>query len=108
MKRLYKKTRHKVYKEALSIYKHHNYKDILPKYGDIGLCAVIVAALLRLGYLKCITKNSPLSPIEYMYKYPEIHKHKPIGCGLFWWPVDNKDIRIKILRQAIEETDSNS
>ena len=84
-----KNERHTIYVQALIAYRS-NYKHI-------GLCGAIRMALEHLGEY-----DTKPNPYENMKAYPEIHKHKQNNG--FWFPIEDIKTRIKILKQAIEET----
>jgi hypothetical protein len=112
MKPLTKKQRHKIYILALQTYENK------PRY--IGLCHVLIQAIsiyfkqgkyykrnlqdedvaVKLEANKGITFHNQLELL------PEILRHKPDSSPSinFWWDTDDRDVRIGVLKQAIEET----
>ena len=96
-----KEERHAIYKKALDLYK----KECIDNF---GLC-------FALSYCNCIdpTENRPNeseNPYgaygESMeYRYPEIWKQKPNENNGFWWPVEESEPRIQVLKNAIKMTE---
>lgn len=92
MEKLTKEQRHKIYVKALRLYKMATEHP-----GNIySLCFAINDVV---GHNR-LDRNAIVSPKQY----PEIYKHRPTEYDLFWWPIENTEIRIKVLEQAIEET----
>jgi hypothetical protein len=91
-KRLTKKLRHEIYVKALEIAKQSTNKRL-------GLCAFIDFARKEIGFYLP-------DPFFHMEKYVEIYKRKPERAAsiMFWWPISHKAVRIKVLKEAIEET----
>lgn len=83
-----KRERHKVYKEALVLYKKH-YMAL-----HLGLCYV----LTKVSKLECYYQG--------MQRFPEIHKYMPkiVMDDSYWWPFRNSQKRIEVLEEAIELT----
>ena len=99
MKKLTKKQRHEVYKEALIVYNNHS---------GFGLCFAIDKALHEFDFTCDEGLIYPgLSPYRFMKSYPEIHKHKPIALftGGYWWDKSDRKSRIEVLKQTIKETE---
>ena len=89
-----KKDRNRIYKEALDSFTEEH-------MGYTGLCYHINKA-------RDIIENSP-DPYLKMSAYPEIYKHKPEKYFTWighWWDLTDREIRIKVLKQAIKETES--
>ena len=90
--RLTREQRHEVSKAALEFYIISDFV-----YMPIGLCYAI-------KHCKC----DAWRPSMYIYptQYPEIFKHAPKFSerDIWWWPIHDREIRISVLKQAIEET----
>lgn len=87
---LTKEERNNIYTYALEAYIEERKK--------CGLCWCIYTAIMRLGF------DLRVDPYSRMEEYPEIIKHKPLDAGEYWFPKEDKEIRIKILKEAIELT----
>lgn len=104
-----KQSRNKIYKEVLKIY----LEDI--KFVQSVRYLNITDSSKQLGGL-CYYFRVFLPSFHNFYCFPEIKKHKPntlvdfLGKpnikGLFWFATDDTKSRIKILKQAIKETDN--
>lgn len=90
-----KNERNTIYKEALFQYRFALHKDIY-----IGICAALFKALQHLGEV-----NGKPDPFDFIEEYPEIAKYKPERNCLFWFPVYETEMRIKILEEAIQATE---
>jgi len=92
MKRLTKKQRHQIYKDALALY--------LRLKALIGLCYVIRYSMPD---DICIDYDPYANDFKY---FPEIKKRKPKQkhSAEEWFPYEHTKIRIDILKQAIKET----
>ena len=70
----------------------------------LGLCDLLFTAIDEIYY------NKPTTSIKNynIDTYSELIKHKPDSntFGLFWFNESNRDIRIDILKEAIEATNS--
>ena len=70
----------------------------------LGLCDLLFMAIDEIYY------NKPTTSIKNynIDMYSELIKHKPDSntFGLFWFNESNRDIRIGILKEAIEATNS--
>lgn len=91
--KLTKKERNDIYNLALTKYVNFVYAGV-----NLGLCCPINDARL------VINPNAP-NPYSEMDEYPEINKHKPEGKSSYWFPTDEVKKRIRILKQAIKETE---
>ena len=90
--KLTREQRHEVYKAALEYYvEYSNETDFF------GLCWAIHAG-------DCGIERPDI--YDYPAQYPEIFKHAPKFAERknYWWPVYNREIRISVLKQTIEET----
>lgn len=98
MKKLTKAQRHNVYTEALKLFL------VKCNYGNnIGLCDVLSNALDKLKYNQAFCV--PYDPFECPEDFPEIIKHKPeTALIVFWWDIEDTEVRIRVLKQAIQET----
>lgn len=88
---LTKKRRNQIYESALAIY--------ISKGFTHGLCNAISKA----------KRYSEPNPYIHSCQYPEIFKHAPKFSERtqddgYWFPVYDREIRINILTQAINET----
>jgi hypothetical protein len=99
MNELTKEQRNEIYKMAL-LYLEADYK-INKKYFR-GLCWQIMLASDKLELFFA----SPFKNIPNFRCFPEIQKHEPNEHGCYWFEISEFGIhkRIKILQQAIEET----
>lgn len=94
-----KRLKHRIYTEALKIYKSEKY----------GLCAAIDEAILALTGEYSLP-GGKFCPYTTLKNYPEIYKHLPsyfienMETG-YAWNKSNTKIRIKIFKQAIKETE---
>ena len=88
--KLSKQRRNQIYKSALSIYIENDYSK--------GLCNVISRA----------KEYFEPNPYSYPAQYPEIFKHAPKFSERpedgYWFYLGEKETRINILKQAINET----
>jgi len=95
--KLSKKERNQIYREAREFY-----KEDIKHTEPAGICAAIGEAIL------IVFKGSDWSYNCYVdiLKFPEIMKHKPFTSKIdnFWWSIYNTKIRIKILNEAVKET----
>jgi len=89
-----KSIRHELYKIALVSFTTH-------PYYIRGLCRTLMEAIES----DPEWYNLP-TPYSHMRKYPEIYKHKPKNSDSYWFNPNDKETRINILTQAIEETKS--
>jgi hypothetical protein len=102
MEKLYftKAQRHKIYKEALSLYK----VDVKNKcqYGIcLAMCVAIKKMFPDIHYPSIIYPNESLWR-ENHNQYPEIMEYKPANCGDYWWYKSETAPRIAALEGAIE------
>jgi hypothetical protein len=106
---LTKEQRHEIYIKALE-FCENNTND--------GLCDSLYKAIYIIVFNKSATKkngeyrkilNKPekenICPIWNLNKFPEIAKHKPPYSRVYWFPISDREPRIKILKQAIKETE---
>jgi len=95
-----KKLRHQIYVKALYIYINDD-SEGNKYYGKVGLCATLRGAIRE---LKLDVHATP-SPYSEMHRYPEISKHEnESAADGYWWHHTCTEIRISILKQAIEDT----
>ena len=90
--KLTREQRHEVYKAALELYIISDFV-----YMPIGLCYAIN---------NCFCNIDRPYIYDYPAQYPELFKHAPkiSERDIWWWPAYNREIRILVLKQAIEET----
>ena len=84
-----KRERNKIYLEAMKVAE----KDFCSPY---WMCHWLIEAQRKMfGSVQF-----------YLSQFPEIYRHKPdiLFSDISWFDPDDKDTRIKILKQAIEET----
>ena len=90
-------TRNKIYRKALSYYRYH----IKKYYNKAGLCYAMKTAIIKL-------KLDAPYPYYHIYEYPEVLMHKPESIDnsvSYWWDVNDTEIRINVLKDAIKKTD---
>lgn len=87
------KTRHKIYKRALEIYRTTSV---------VGLCSAVYIAATHLYGIEI----QPDIPNFIQQNFPEIEIYRPIGMRYdsFWWSTHNMQVRIDILQLAIKRT----
>jgi len=90
---LTKEERHEVYKKTLEGFT--NVKAL------VGICYYMQQALIKL-----YKDWHNVAPYSKMSQFPEIYKHKPKGKrrGQEWWDYSDRQVRRRILQQAIRET----
>lgn len=94
--------RHKIYKKALEVY-------ISDYSSSIGLCSFLEMACGLYNYMwsGLYWKHRVEQMIEAL---PEFQAHKPLYITHdfpgqeFWWPLEDKESRIKVLKEMIELT----
>lgn len=103
---LTKEQRHEIYKVA---------KDLLINELSVsGLCEAISRSTAKVLNRPCddmgyLLDEDELDPYANDGKnmgvfFPEVYKHKPAIPGTYWFQKFDKNPRIKILEQCIEET----
>jgi len=88
------KTRNIIYKRMLHTY----LQAVANKEYLFGLCYHLYDAIetTHHSYIR--------NGFHILSLFPELTKHKPEKIHVYWFPVEDSAIRIKILKQAIEET----
>lgn len=84
--------RNRIYRESLELLKSEEY---------YAICYCIENVMCRLDIFSRFC--SPLYS-EMVSWLPELRKRKPKTAEMFWWPVEDKESRIKVLKQCIRET----
>jgi hypothetical protein len=108
---LTKEIKHAIYVDALK-----SYIESIKKFHNFGLCAeirdvlkiFIVNGLVEKDLMEDNDEGIPewVDPYLSLDAFPEIQKHKPeiTYDKVFWFSLDETKKRIKIFKQAIEET----
>ena len=93
-----KALRLQAYKYALECYEN--------KLADFGIC-VILAHFLR-GKAQDVYNKIMRSCKPSAKHYPELLEHKPKNKNIevFWWRINDKEIRIKVLREIITKMEN--
>jgi len=99
-----KEIRHQIYVKALDLYINVYNSSRYINMGRVGLCYVIYSAILSLN-LEDVA-DSPYLYEDNLVTYREIFKQKPekLYDESYWWNVKNTEIRIAVLKQAIEKS----
>lgn len=89
-----KPLRHKIYKSALTVYLYAREVQNL----NIGLCFALNQAV------KEFKDAEEVDVYVTTNMFPEIHKYCPDEIGGYWWDTNDKEIRVKVLTEAINDT----
>lgn len=94
---LSKSLRNKIYREALRYYmKEVTEARSFSGTPWIGLCFSLWEASKSF--------DISINPYNEIHRFQEIYRHKPSNTSEYWWPQADTGVRIRVLKQAIEET----
>jgi len=98
--KLTKNIRHAIYVKALE-----NYRSLLITQRYVGLCCVMDNAVEQFNEENASEAiYIDVDPYDEMYRFKEIWDQRPeeFQADLFWWDMNDTQIRIDVLTKAIE------